>query len=123
MFFLTKNLGGYIFSVITAKSLSEMEIQNMIKALLKQKKTFFKYVIVLFIILSFTVLFFTSFLQFKLDEAKKSELLNKEQNLISTENTVISNRINRISGDLLYLADCFRLNDNENGNYSALKKQ
>ena len=68
MFFLTKNLGGYIFSVITAKSLSEMEIQNMIKALLKQKKTFFKYVIVLFIILSFTVLFFTSFLQFKLDE-------------------------------------------------------
>ena len=43
--------------------------------------------------------------------------------MISTENTVISNRINRISGDLLYLADCFRLNDNENGNFSALEKQ
>lgn len=95
----------------------------MLEVLLKQKKTFVQYLIVLFLILSFTVLFLTSFFQYKLDEVKKVELLNNEQNLIRTENTVISNRINRISGDLLYVADCLRLNDNRDGNYSEVEKQ
>ena len=100
-----------------------MEINNMLKVLLEQKKTFFLYVIVLFFLLSFIVLFLTSFFQYKLDGVKKSELLNNEQNLISTENSVISNRINRISGDLLYVADCLRLSDNGDGNYSEVEKQ
>ena len=43
--------------------------------------------------------------------------------MIRTENTVISNRINRISGDLLYVADCLRLNDNRDGNYSEVEEQ
>ena len=81
MFFLTKNLVGYIFLVISSKTLFGMEINNMLKVLLEQKKTFFLYVIVLFFLLSFIVLFLTSFFQYKLDEVKKVELLNNEQNL------------------------------------------
>ena len=44
---------------------------KMLKVLLKQKKTFVQYLIVLFLILSFTVLFLTSFFQYKLDGVKK----------------------------------------------------
>lgn len=95
----------------------------MIKGLLKQKKSFIQSSVIIFIILSLLTLLFTSFLQFKLYESKKSELLNNEQNLIMTENTLISNRFNRISGDLLYVADCFRLNDNGDGDYSEVEKQ
>jgi len=95
----------------------------MIKILLKQKKIFIQYGIATFLILSLLILVFTSFLQYKLNEAKKNELHNSEQSLIKTENTIISNRINRISGDLLYVADCLRLNDNSNGNYSEVEKQ
>lgn len=95
----------------------------MIKGLLKQKKSFIQSSVIIFIILSLLTLLFTSFLQFKLNESKKSELLNNEQNLIMTENTLISNRFNRISGDLLYVADCFRLNDNGDGDYSEVEKQ
>lgn len=84
----------------------------MITGLLKQKRSFIQNSVIIFIILSLLTLLFTSFLQFKLNESQKSELLNNEQNLIMTENTLISNRFNRISGDLLYVADCFRLNDN-----------
>jgi len=121
VFFLTKNLFSYIFKIILIKTFLERN-KNMLKVLSKQKKAFFLYTIALFLILSFIVLFLTSFFQYKLDEVKKSNLLDSEQNLINTENTVIANRINRISGDLLYVADCLRLNDNGDANYSEVEK-
>ncbi len=95
----------------------------MIKVILKQKKVFFKYTIILFLIFSIITLTSTSLVQYKLNEAKKSELQNYEQSLINTENTIISNRINRISGDLMYVADSLRLNDNGDGNYIEVEKQ
>ncbi|HPD88467.1 MAG TPA: sensor domain-containing diguanylate cyclase [Oscillospiraceae bacterium] len=95
----------------------------MIKVLFKQKKAFIQYAIFIFLLLSLIILSISSFLQYKLNEAKKIELLNNEQSLIRTEDTIISNRINRISGDLLYVADCFRLNDNGDGDYSEVEKQ
>lgn len=95
----------------------------MLKVLLKQKKILIQYSIVTFLSLSLLTLFITWLLQYNLNEVKKSQLLNNEQSLIMTENTLISNRINRISGDLMYVTDCFRLNDNGDGNYSEVAKQ
>ena len=95
----------------------------MIKVLLKQKKTFIKYTIILFLLLSLLVLFFTLFLQFNLNKTKKREILNNEQSLLRAESTIILNRISRISGDLLYVTDCLRLNDNSYGNYLEVEKQ
>ena len=54
---------------------------------------------------------------------KKSELLKGEQNIVGVENTIIFNKINRISGDLLYVADCLRLNDNGTADYKEVEKQ
>ncbi len=95
----------------------------MIKVLQKQKKVFIKYFIFMFMLLSILILFFTLFLEYKLSDVKRNEFLDKEKSIIMTENTLIANRINRISGDLLYVADCFRLNDNSDGNYSEVEKQ
>ena len=94
----------------------------MINVIYKQKRAFIQYAAAIFVIFSLLTVSFTSFLQYQLFEAKRRELLIGEQSLIKTENAVISNRISRISGDLLYIADCFRLNDNGDGDYSDIEK-
>ena len=63
----------------------------MIKVLSKQQKGFIQYAILIFLLLSLLTLFFTSFLHIKLDEAKKSEVLSREKNLVLAEDTIISN--------------------------------
>ena len=94
----------------------------MIKVLSKQQKGFIQYAILIFLLLSLLTLFFTSFLHIKLDEAKKSEVLSREKNLVLAEDTIISNRIHRISGDLMFVADCLRLSDNGDGTSSDVQK-
>lgn len=41
---------------------------------------------------------------------------------MSKKTTIISNKINRISGDLLYVIDCLRLNDDGTNNYADVEK-
>ena len=73
--------------------------------------------------LGLAILIVTSLLQYKINEVKKSELLKSEQNIVGVENTIIFNKINRISGDLLYVADCLRLNDKGTKDYKEAEKQ
>ena len=94
----------------------------MIHVILKQKRAFIQYAAAIFVVFSLLTVSFTSFLQYQLFEAKRKELLIGEQSLIKTENAIMSNRIGRISGDLLYIADCFRLNDKGDGDHSAVEK-
>ncbi len=89
----------------------------------KQKKTFIKYAVIIFLILSVFTLSIISYVQYKLNESKRNEILNRNQILLETENTIIATRFSRVSGDLLYVADCFRLNDNGDGDYSEVEKQ
>ena len=94
----------------------------MINVIYKHKKAFFLYAAAIFVVFSLLTVSFTSYMQYQMFEAKRRELLISEQSLIKTEGAVISNRISRISGDLLYIADCFRLNDNADGDYSGIER-
>lgn len=95
-------------------------IINVIK---KQKRVLIQYSLGLFLVLGLAILIVTSLLQYKINEVKKSELLKSEQNIVGVENTIIFNKINRISGDLLYVADCLRLNDKGTKDYKEAEKQ
>lgn len=95
----------------------------LIKVLRKQKRVVIQYTVGLFLMFGLAILIVSSLLQFKINEVKKSELLKGEQNIVGVENTIIFNKINRISGDLLYVADCLRLNDNGTADYKEVEKQ
>ena len=95
----------------------------LIKVLRKQKRVVIQYTVGLFLMFGLAILIVSSLLQFKINEVKKSELLKGEQNIVGVENAIIFNKINRISGDLLYVADCLRLNDNGTADYKEVEKQ
>ena len=90
--------------------------------LMKQKSVIIRYALGIFAGLGLAVLIVSSLIQFEIREVKRKELLKNEQNIISAENTIISNKINRISGDLLYVTDCLRLNDDGTDNYADVEK-
>ena len=90
--------------------------------LMKQKSVIIRYALGIFAVLWLAVLIVSSLIQFEIREVKRKELLKNEQNIISAENTIISNKINRISGDLLYVTDCLRLNDDGTNNYADVEK-
>ena len=91
--------------------------------LMKQKSVIIRYALGIFLILGIAVLIVSSLIQFEIRVVKRKELLKNEQNIIGAENTIISNKINRISGDLLYVADCLRLNDDGTKDYEDVEKQ
>ena len=90
--------------------------------LMKQKSVIIRYALGIFAVLGLAVLIVSSLIQFEIREVKRKELLKNEQNIISAENTIISNKINRISGDLLYVTDCLHLNDDGTNNYADVEK-
>ena len=94
----------------------------MLKSISKQKKTFLRYVIILFLISSSITLFFTSFLQYRLNDVKKKELIAQEQNLIDTENEIIFSKIEMITSDLMYVTDCLKINEGNKDDYAEVKK-
>lgn len=96
----------------------------MIKTILKKyKKTFFQYMLFVFLLFSMVFFSISSLLQYKLNESKKNELLNSEQRLVDVENKTINNKINKITSDILYISDCLRMYDKGDGDYSEIEKQ
>ena len=95
----------------------------MIKSLLKQKKVFIQYAVLIILVLFLASLLVSSYLQSLSDETAKNELLINEKNTVLTANAVLSNRIGGISGDLMYAADCFRLGDHGDGDYTEVEQQ
>ena len=94
----------------------------MLKSVSEQKGSFLKYVLILFLISSCITLFFTSFLQYQLNEVKKTELIAQEQNLIDTESEVIFSKIDMISSDLMYVKDCLQIHEDNKNGYSEVEK-
>ena len=78
--------------------------------------------LIIFFVLSFLMLILAFYIQFKLDDVVKSELIDKETQIVNTANTIVSNRLSRISGDLLYVADCIKLSENDNGDFTDINK-
>lgn len=95
----------------------------LIEVFKKQKRLIVLHTVELFSVFSLAILIISSLLQHQIDEVKKNELLKAEQNIIDVENTIIFNKMNRISGDLLYVTDCLRLEDNGSGEYDEVEKQ
>ena len=93
------------------------------KVLIKQKKILIQYTVGMFLIFGLVILIISSILELKINKVKKNDLLKNEQNIIEVENAIISNKINKISGDLLYINDCLRLNDEGNSNYGNVEEQ
>ena len=91
--------------------------------LMKQKSVIIRYALGIFLVLGLAVMIVSSLIQFEIREVQRKELLKNEQNIIGAENTIISNKINRISGDLLYVTDCLRLNDDGTNNYADVERQ
>ena len=42
---------------------------------------------------------------------------------MDVEKTIVSNKVNRLVTDVLYIADSLRLNDISSGDYSEIEKQ
>ncbi len=88
-----------------------------------QKRDVFQYTVLIFLLLSTVLIAINLFLQYKINDVQKKELLSGEQTLMDIENVVVSNKIDKISGDLLYLTDCFRLHDEEDGGDEMIAKE
>ena len=95
----------------------------LLKILKRNKRGFFKYTVALFLVLGCGILFMSSLLYYKVNDVRKSELLNSEQKIIDVENTIIFNKLNRITSDLLYAVDCIQLTNFETKNYKETEKQ
>lgn len=95
----------------------------MVKIILKNySKTFFRYLLFVFLLFSAFFFFISSLLQHELNESKKNELLKSEQRLVDVENKTINNKVNKIISDVLYAGDCLRMYDKGDGDYSEIEK-
>lgn len=83
----------------------------------ESKKIIF-YTLGVFILLSLTYFAITLVIQINVDNAQKNEILTQEAQLVDVEKTIISNKVNRLVTDLLYVTDALELGDNGRGDYS-----
>lgn len=83
----------------------------------ESKKTII-YTLGVFILLSLIYFVITLVIQINVDNAQKNEILTQEEQLVDVEKTIISNKVNRLVTDLLYVTDALELGDNGRGDYS-----
>jgi len=81
------------------------------------KKTIF-YTLGVFLVLSLVFFVITLVIQINVDSAEKNEIMTQEKQLVEVEKTIISNKVNRLVTDLLYVTDALKMGDNGRGNYS-----
>ncbi|WP_027398763.1 sensor domain-containing diguanylate cyclase [Anaerovorax odorimutans] len=91
--------------------------------LINEKKNFIIYFFIFFIILSIIYLIAAVFLEIKTDAVKRTELLKNEERLVGVESYVLSNKINNLNADLLYIVDNFNLYENNAGFLKILETQ
>lgn len=57
------------------------------------------------------------------NNVQKTMIINNEGKLVYAERTIISNKMERLISDLLYIADSFKLNEENNEDFSQLEQQ
>lgn len=90
----------------------------MIDKTFKDTKKTMLYILGVFLILSLGYFLITLVIQINDDTAQKNKLLAQQQQLVAVEKTIISNKVNRLATDLLYVTDALALGDNGRGDYS-----
>ncbi len=92
------------------------------KTISEETKKTILYTVGLFLILSLVFFVITLVIQVNVDTAQKNEIMTKEEQLVSVEKTIISNKVNRLETDLLYVTDALKLGDSGRGDYSAAEE-
>lgn len=90
----------------------------MIDKTFKDTKKIMLYTLGVFLILSLGYFLITLVIQINADTAQRNKLLAQQEQLVAVEKTIISNKVNRLATDLLYVTDALALGDNGRGDYS-----
>lgn len=91
------------------------------KTFKKNNKKTALYALGVFIVISLGYFLITLVIQINSDNAEKKEILKQEEQLVDVEKTIISNKVNRLVTDLLYVTDALRLGDNGRGDFSDVE--
>lgn len=86
-------------------------------------KKVFLYAVFVFFSLGIIYLSVSLTIRMNSDKIQQEEIVNSEEQLVDVEKTIVSNKINRLITDVLYVADSLRLGDVGLGDYSAIEKQ
>jgi diguanylate cyclase (GGDEF)-like protein len=89
----------------------------------EMKKTFYKASLLVFAILFLLVFGITTFVTYNVNRATQSKLLSNEETLLNAEHTVLSARLNKITGDLIFIRESLRLNEGAELGYDELEQE
>lgn len=91
------------------------------KAINKDTKKTILYTLGVFLILSLVFFLITLVIQINTDTVLKNEIMSQEEQLVDVEKTIIANKVNRLTTDLLYVTDALKMGDNGRGDYSNVE--
>ena len=82
-----------------------------------------RYTVLIFLVLSIGYLVIAVVVKTQEKEIQRASILDTQQDLADVEREIITNKINRLVSDVLYMADSFRLNEVPTGDYAEVKRQ
>lgn len=91
------------------------------KAINKDTKKTILYTLGVFLILSLVFFLITLMIQINADTVLKNEIMSQEQQLVDVEKTIVANKVNRLTTDLLYLTDALAMGDSGRGDYANVE--
>lgn len=94
-----------------------------INSFIAKKKYMLKYSIILFIILSFVFILIYSIFQYNIMNLKKEEIEKNENRVITLKKNILTQEIDSVISDILFLSDSFSLYTSDETAYQDLAKQ
>ncbi|WP_099189521.1 hypothetical protein [Tepidibacter mesophilus] len=94
-----------------------------INSFIAKKKYMLKYSIILFIILSSVFILIYSIFQYNIMNLKKEEIEKNENRVIALKKNILTQEIDSVISDILFLSDSFRLYISDETAYQDLAKQ
>lgn len=91
------------------------------KGLIKKTKSILIYTLSIYIILSFVYLLIAIFLQININKVKKNEIIKNEERMVNVEKNILSNKIDNLISDLLYISDNLKVHNFDINNFKDVK--
>ena len=82
-----------------------------------------RYAVLVFLILSVGYLTIAVVVKTQENKIQRESVLDTQQDLANVEREIITNKVNRLVSDVLYMADNFQLNSTQAGDYAEVKRQ
>lgn len=89
----------------------------------EMRKTFLKTFALVFAALFLLVLGISMIVTHSVNKATQSKLLSNEQTLLNAERVILSSRLNKITGDLIFIRDSLLLNEENELGYNVLARE